>query len=132
MDTDDDSAPFDPDVLAETAEEYDVDVEVLEDVVSRHQESMAALPGIENLAYEWRKQYDSPLVERTQTAYHFAVPSRIWAEFGQALAIDDSTLDALVDVHRRTVVARTEAESEPSDAFAYVVLDRTFDDASPD
>lgn len=118
---------FDEAILASIAEEYDLDEESLWDVVRRHQESVAALPGIENLAYEWRKQYESPLVERTSTAYYFAVPEWVWDEFGEALAVHDVMLDALIEVHRRTAVARTDVAAEPSEKVTYVVLARTVD-----
>lgn len=123
----DDTDPFDEAILAAAADEYELDEGSLATVVRRHQESVAALPGIENLAYEWRKQYESPLIERTQAAYYLAVPDWVWEEFGHALNIRETMLDALVEVHRRTVVARTDAEPDPLGRMAYVVLDRNAD-----
>jgi hypothetical protein len=128
-DIDDQSAVFDPDVLATTASEYGLTTEDLSDVVDRHQESMAALPGIENLAYEWRKQYESPLIERTAVAYHFAVPEWVWDEFGDALDVRERHRDALAEVHRRTVADSTDVEPEPSGDLTYVTLVRAYDDA---
>ena len=127
-----DTDQFDEEIIASTADEYELDEGSLGDVIRRHQESIAALPGIENLAYEWRKQYESPLVERTPAAYYFAVPEWVWGEFGDALDVGDEMLDALVEVHRQTVVDRTDVKSEPSEKVTYVVLDRSFDETSPE
>lgn len=130
--TRDDSAPFDADVLAETAEAHDVGESELAAAVARHQESVAALPGVENLAYEWRKQYESALLERTEDAYYLAVPEWVWSEFGDALDLGDVMLHAIIEVHRRTVLASTAVESAPPDGQTYVVLDRAAGETSAD
>lgn len=128
--TGDDSDLFEADVLASAAAARDVDEDDLASVVARHQERVEELPGVENLAYEWRKQYESPLIERTPGAYFLAVPAWVWDEFGESLDIRDATLDALTEVHRRTAVSRTDVTPQPSEQMTYVVLDRTVGDAS--
>lgn len=120
-----DSGPFDADVLAEAAWAHGVEETQLAAAVVRHQESVAALPGVENLAYEWRRRYESALIERTTDAYYLAVPDHVWGEFGDALGLSDAMLDAVRDLHRRTVAARTGAPSDPPGRQAYVVLDRS-------
>lgn len=120
----DELRPFDADVVTETAAEYGVDEATLTDAVRAHQQSVAELPGVENLVYEWRKQYGAPVVERTERVYYLVVPDWVWGEFGDSLGIGDRILDALVDVHRRTVTARTDAAPSPPDGQAYVALDR--------
>jgi len=126
--TGEDSDPFDADVLAVAARTHDVSGADLSVAVARHQESVEALPGVENLAYEWRRQYESPLLERTSDAYYLVVPDHVWAEFGDALGLSDAMLDAVRDVHRRTVEERTDAPSDPPGRQAYVVLDRSVGD----
>lgn len=123
-DSADDVGVFDADVIARAAETHDVDETTLGSVVERHQASVESLPGVENLAYEWRKQYESPLLERTPAAYYFAVPERVWREFGDALEIDGPLLDALRHVHRQTVTVETDVDSDPAASVTYVVLDR--------
>jgi hypothetical protein len=127
-----DSGPFDADVLAEAARSHDVSEAELSAAVARHQESVEALPGVENLAYEWRRQYESPLLERTPDAYYLAVPDRVWDEFGDALGLSDAMLDAVRDVHRRTVADRAGAPSDPPGRQTYVVLDRSVADGATD
>lgn len=123
-DSADGSHVFDDDVIAQAAETHGVDEAALGSVVERHQASVESLPGVENLAYEWRKQYESPLVERTVAAYYFAVPERVWREFGDALEVDGPMLDALRHVHRRTATVETGLDSAPEADVTLVVLDR--------
>lgn len=129
--TDDDSDLFPRESVSAAAETHAVDDEELAAALADHQASVERLPGVENLAYEWRKQYESPLVERTTDAYYFAVPERVWDEFADALDVRDAVRDALVDVHRRTVVDRTGVAAEPPGDRVYVALDRTVGDVSP-
>lgn len=123
--SDDETALFDPDDVDAAAAAHDVASEQLTSLAERHQSSIQSLPGVENLAYEWRKQYESPLIERTQSAYYLDVPEWVWQEFGEALDTSEALLNALEDLHRRTVVAQTEAMSEPPGRQTYVALDRT-------
>ncbi|SFS06925.1 hypothetical protein SAMN05216559_3123 [Halomicrobium zhouii] len=127
-----DSDLFDADVLGVAARTHDVSESDLSDAVTRHQESVEALPGVENLAYEWRRQCESPLIERTPDAYYLAVPDHVWDEFGDALGLEDAMLDAVRDVHRRTADDRTDAPREPPGRQAYVVLDRSVGDGAAD
>lgn len=121
----DDSVLFDPDHLEAVADENDVGEGELTTLAGDHQANVEALPGVENLVYEWRKQYRSPLIERTENAYYLAVPEWVWDEFGDALGASERALDALVELHRRTVVERTDANATPPGTQTYVALDRT-------
>lgn len=121
----DETRLFEVEDVRRAAEEYDVDPAVLTDLVVRHQRAVEDLPGIENIVYEWRKQYEDPLVTRTETAYYLRLPRTVWDEFGDALGVDQPTLEALIDVHRRTVVAACDVPPAPPAGVGYVVLDRT-------
>lgn len=115
---------FDADVIADAADEFDVDARSLADVTRRHQQSMDALPGVENLAYEWRKHYDSKLFERTEAAYYLAVPVWVWDEFGESLELRERMLEALIEVHRIAVSTQTDSGSEPPEGLSYIALNR--------
>lgn len=127
-----DNGPFDESIVRRVAAERGVDAATLSDLVRRHQAGVADLPGIENLAYEWRKQFDAPVLDRTADAYYLSVPAWVWDEFGDHLSIDDAELDALVAVHCEHVVARTAVEEATSDHHGddrtLVVLDRTVEE----
>jgi len=121
----DESALFDGDDIEAVATDHAIGAASLADALATHQQSVEDLPGIENIAYEWRKQYEDPLLARTQSAYYFALPATIWHEFGDALDLDDETLGAVIEVHRRTVAGATDGPATPADGLAYVALDRT-------
>ena len=94
----DETQLFDPGDVETVAETFGVDADDLAAVVARHQQAVEDLPGVENIVYEWRKQYEDPLVERTETAYY---------------------------LHRRTVAGDCNVSAEPPDGVGYVALDRT-------
>lgn len=118
---------FDEDLLARTAENHSLEGAELAEIATRHQAGVASLPGVENLAYEWRKQYEDPLVQRTERAYYMRVPDWVWNEFADALSLDDESLAALVELHREHLRSETAVDGGPPDGEAYVVLDRTVD-----
>ena len=118
-------APLDSEHIEAVASERAVGAGSLTDALATHQQSVEDLPGIENIVYEWRKQYEDPLLARTESAYYLAVPETVWGEFGDALDFDDEMRDAVIEVHRRTVVSVTDSATRPADGVAYVVLDRT-------
>lgn len=127
-----DGPVFDEDVVSAVAAEYGVDRTELATLVRRHQAGVDALPGVENLAYEWRKQFEAPVLERTADAYYLAVPASVWNEFGDHLGVEGDELAALIGVHRRQTIQRIEAsELDGAEADAsersFVVLDRTTD-----
>lgn len=126
----DDASLFDRSHIDATARDHDVDVSALSAVAADHQANVESLPGVENLVYEWRKQYQSPLIARTRRAYYLAVPKWVWDEFGDALGTRSALLDALAELHRRTVVERTGADATPPKTQTYVVLDRTVEASS--
>lgn len=119
---------FDPELVAAVAADAGVAAADLSELVERHQASVAELPGTEDLVYEWRKHFADPVVRRTERAYYLSVPDHVWDEFGADLGASADALGALMDVHRRTVAARTDADAEPSSGRAYVVLDRRRDE----
>lgn len=102
-------AAFDPEVLSAT----DTDADRLRTLARRHQETVRENPGVENLVYEWRRGYPSnSLVERTPAAYYLLVAERAWAEFGDALGLDDAERDLLRALHVRQFAA---AVGDPAD-----------------
>lgn len=107
------------------ASESGIDPDRLSEALSAHQTSVEELPGVEDIVYEWRKQYEDPLLSRTDDAYYLVVPRQVWDEFGNALDLDDEVLDAVVAVHHRTVSAACDVSPSPADGVAYVALDRT-------
>jgi len=121
----DETRLFDQDDVGAAAETFDVDPETLRDALARHQRDVEDLPGVENIVYEWRKQYEDPLLARTETAYYLRVPRTVWDEFGDAIEIEGDTLSALIEVHRRTVASECEVPADPPTNVGYVALDRT-------
>ena len=99
-------APFDDEILETVAAEYGVDVGRLRRVVRRHQELVARLPGVEDVVYEWRKQFPSdPVVERRPDAYYLSVAASVWPEYVAALELEESDAQALQAVHGRQLAA---------------------------
>ncbi|WP_226013045.1 hypothetical protein [Halomicrobium salinisoli] len=115
---------FERAVVAAVADDVDVDEDELRSALDTHQESVESLPGVENIVYEWRKEYADPLLERTEEAYYLLVPERVWAEFAEHLDLSAAMETAVVEVHRRTVAARTDCPAEPPESAAYVALSR--------
>ena len=124
----DETRLFDQDDVRVAAEAFDVDRDLVTDVLARHQHAVENLPGVENIVYEWRKQYEDPLLARTETAYYLRVPRTVWDEFGDAIEIEGDTLSALIEVHRRTVAGECDVPAEPPSSVSYVALDRTTGD----
>ncbi len=110
--------------MAAVADDAGVDEDELRAALVDHQESVESLPGVENIVYEWRKEYAGPLLKRTEDAYYLLVPERVWSEFADHLDISEPEKAAVIDVHRRTVAARTNAPEEPPESGAYVALGR--------
>jgi hypothetical protein len=101
-------APFDDDVVRTVAAANEIDVEPLETAVTDHQRTMRENPGVEDLVYEWRKQYDDPVLVRTPELYIVAVPPTVWEEYGAYLDLERELLEALSAVHQEQTV-RTDA-----------------------
>ncbi|MFB6308242.1 MAG: hypothetical protein ABEH35_02840 [Haloarculaceae archaeon] len=118
-----DSLAFDRTVLAAVATEHGIGEERLRELVEDHQAGIEELPGVENLVYEWRKQFDGTVVEQTDSTYYLAVPDWVWNEFGDRLDLGEDELAALATVHERQVQARTDADG-PDDGETYLLLER--------
>jgi hypothetical protein len=116
---------FEQSRIEATAAEHELDPDSLAATLASHQESVEDLPGVENIVYEWRKQYEDPLLARTETAYFLVLPRQVWDEFATALGLDEDGLAAVIEVHRRTVAEHSDAPAEPGDDDVYVALDRT-------
>jgi len=121
----DETTLFERSRIEATAADHGVDPDSLATALTDHQASVEDLPGVENIVYEWRKQYEDPLLERTETAYYLVLPRQVWDEFADALGFADDVLAAVIDVHRRTVVADADTSTRPSGDQTYVALDRT-------
>ncbi|WP_244257074.1 hypothetical protein [Halomicrobium sp. IBSBa] len=68
-----DSDLFDTTDVERSASEFAVDPAALTERLADHQAAVEELPGVENLVYEWRKQYEDPLIERTAEVYYLRV-----------------------------------------------------------
>jgi len=97
-------APFDDDVLRQVTAANDVEREPLESALASHQRTMRENPGVEDLVYEWRKQYDDPVLVRTPDLFVLALPPTVWEEYGDHLEFDDETLAAVTAVHQEQTV----------------------------
>lgn len=117
-------SPFSDDVVAAVADERGVEADDLGALVDRHQRSVRSLPGVDELVYEWRKQFDGAVLERTQAAYYLSVPDWVWSEFGESLDASADATDALAAVHSRTVERRDGLPDDPGENRTFVVLDR--------
>ncbi|WP_276271840.1 hypothetical protein [Haloarcula litorea] len=117
-------APFDDELIRRVADANDADYEAIRDAVVAHQRGMRDNPGVENLVYEWRKQYDDPVLARTDETFVVAVPATVWEEFGDHLGLEGDVLTALAAVHQEQVVRRsdTEAAELPPDRVPVVVV----------
>ncbi len=116
-------APFDLAVIRTTAQRNDVEEGVLRDALATHQRTMRENPGVEDLVYEWRKQYDDPVLLRTPDLFIVAVPPTVWEEYGTHLELDDGVLPAVVAVHQEQTIRTDAVESTalPQDHTALVV-----------
>lgn len=98
--------------------------DALRAIVRRHQARMRELPGIEELAYEWRSRQGATVLDRTASTYCLAVPATVWVEYGRDLDLDDVERRALRAVHERAADRRTADGISDDEAVAAIVLDR--------
>jgi hypothetical protein len=114
-------APFDDEVIEQTAADVGLDAATLRDRLVDHYGHAATTPGIDELVMEWRRflPYE-PLVERTGDAYVLAVESSIWTEFGQQLSLSDTELRAIKTVH--DAQARRVVDGTNFDGYDAMVL----------
>ncbi|MBX0303152.1 hypothetical protein [Haloarcula salinisoli] len=106
-------APFDLAVIRTTAQRNDVEEGVLRDALAAHQRTMRENPGVEDVVYEWRKQYDDPVLVRTPDVFILALPPTVWEEYANYLEFEDGVLPAVAAVHAEQTV-RTDAVSASS------------------
>jgi len=97
-------SPFDDDVVRSVGAASNVGIQRLEEAVADHQRTMQENPGVEDLVYEWRKQYDNPVIHRTESVFILAVPPTVWEEYGRYLDFTDELLGAVTAVHQEQTI----------------------------
>jgi hypothetical protein len=114
---------FDDDVLRAVASENDVELDDLRDALADHQRTMRDTPGVEDLVYEWRKQYDDPVLARTDSVFVVSVPPTVWEQYGEYLDIETPMLRAVVAAHQEQTLQmeRVSLEGMATDHTALVV-----------
>ena len=115
-------APFEVDVIRAVAEDNDIELDVLQDALMDHQQTMRDTPGVEDLVYEWRKQYDDPVLRRTESTFVVAVPPTVWEQYGEYLDLGDALLAALTAVHQEQSVRNPEVPFEELPAGDTVLI----------
>ena len=115
--------PFDADVIRTVAKANDIEIEPLRETLADHQRTMQQNPGVENLVYEWRKQYDDPVLARTDTVFIVAVLPTVWEEYGDYLDIDPPLLRAVTAAHQEQTLRTPDISLSgmPPDHAALVV-----------
>jgi len=114
---------FGPVDVDDIATRHDVTADRLRTLVSSHQEGMAELPGVENLVYEWRSQFDLSVRHQSDRCYVVDAPAWAWAEFATALDASEEEMAALQEVHRHAVLAHDHTDLPAgSDANPMVLL----------
>jgi hypothetical protein len=120
-----DTDPLEDDVIRAVAEANDVELDPLETAVADHQRTMRENPGVEDLVYEWRKQYDDPVLLREPDVFVVAVPPTVWDEYGSYLDLEEEVLQALVAVHQEQTLRTDGVDLEGlPDGHATVVVGR--------
>lgn len=116
---------FDSTVVDDVAWEFDCTPDSLAALARDHQESVRALPGVDDIVYEWRRTLPvDPLVERRSDAYFLRIESAVWAEFTDALALGDDEAAALVAVHARQFGASLGGDERPGAAAENIATER--------
>jgi len=115
-------APFDDDVIERIAAENGVDGDLLRETLRDHQRTMRDNPGVENLVYEWRKQFDDAVLDRTPDTYVVGVRREVWDEFGEYLDVPDYLLAATIAVHQEQTLRRSGVELDGLDEADTVVV----------
>jgi len=118
-------APFDVAVIRTAARDNDIEEPALREALADHQRTMRENPGVEDLVYEWRKQYDDPVLSRTDEMFILAVPSTVWEEYGDYLEMERPLLQAVVAVHQEQTIRSEEVDPEGlADAETVIVVGR--------
>jgi len=128
----DELAAFDDDLLAEVGE---ADSGRLATLAREHQAGVRALPGVDDIVYEWRRTLPGePLLYRSRALYVLALPGRVWLEFLERMEVTESEASALRELHgrqaRRLLAAADGAPEPPAmtdalDADGAMVLTRS-------
>jgi len=117
--------PFDVAVVRTTARDNDVEEPALRDALADHQRTMRETPGVEDLVYEWRKQYDDPVLARTDDTFIVAVPASVWEEYAEYLGLERPLLQALAAVHQEQAIRSDELSPDAlADAETTMVVGR--------
>lgn len=114
-------APFDEELLRGVAGENDIELDALRDALADHQRAMRDTPGVEDLVYEWRKQYDDPVLSRTDSVFVVSVPPTVWEQYGEYLDIETPVLRAVIAAHQEQTL-RMERVSLDGMATEHAVL----------
>jgi len=123
--TDDVLDPFDVAVIRTAARDNDIEEPALREALADHQRTMRENPGVEDLVYEWRKQYDDPVLSRTDEMFILAVPSTVWEEYGDYLEMERPLLQAVVAVNQEQTIRSEEVDPEGlADAETVIVVGR--------
>ena len=118
-------APFDVAVIRTAAQDNDVEEPALREALADHQRTMRDNPGVEDLVYEWRKQYDDPVLARTADVFVVAVPAAVWEEYGDYLDLERAVLEAVAAVHQEQTIRRDDVGPEAlADAETTIVVGR--------
>jgi hypothetical protein len=113
----DELAAFDEGLLAEVG---GTDSERLATLAREHQAGVRALPGVDEIVYEWRRTFPGePLLYRSTGLYVLALPGRVWVEFLEEMELVESEASALRELHRRQarrLLAAADGAPEPPPA----------------
>jgi hypothetical protein len=124
--TRDELAAFEDDLLAEVG---DADSERLATLAREHQAGVRALPGVDDIVYEWRRTLPGePLLYRSTALYVLVLPGRVWVEFLEGMELAESEASALRELHRRQarrLLAAADSAPEPPPATEALGADGT-------
>lgn len=111
-------APFDDDILANTASEYDLSESRLRSTLRSLHDHVESLSGVEELVYDWRKglPYD-PLVTQTDDTYYLVFFPSVWEEFADQLNWKAVTLEAARAVHDKQARRAAERLGQPVEPY---------------
>lgn len=125
MNTDAAIEPFERGHVDAVAADFAVEPDRLATLVASHQELVAGSPGVENLVYEWRKQFGASVLARSTDAYYVAAPPWIWSDFADHLETSEEETAALAAVHARALESKLDGESDELGDATPCVLGRS-------
>lgn len=116
-------SPFDEEVIRGVASENGIDVAPLRETLADHQRTMRQNPGVEDLVYEWRRQYDDPVLARRESEYIVSVPPTVWEQYGDYLDIDRALLRSVTAAHQEQTLRKRDISLAgiPADHAALIV-----------